>query len=198
VRHNLAASANYLLPGPTQGPAAKILGDWWIDTVVLWRTALPMDVQTITSAPSDEETGFGGAFALVRPDYNGLPVWLDDASAPGGKRLNPDAFTAPEGYSQGNLGRNTIRGFGALQWDLALRKQIVLGERYRLQLFGQIFNVLDKANFANPSALEGANLASPAFGYANRILNQAGGGGAGSMYRTGGPRTMQLGMRFTF
>jgi hypothetical protein len=85
-----------------------------------------------------------------------------------------------------------------MQLDLSLRKQLIAGDRFRVQLFGQAFNAFNQANFANPSPQEGANLASPAFGYATRMLNQSGGGGAGSMYRTGGPRTVQVGLRFTF
>ncbi len=203
VRHVLAASGNYRLPGPTQGLARRVLGDWWLDAVVFARTGLPMDILSVSAATSDTEdddtvTTFRRAFAQVRPDYNGLPAWLDDPSAPGGRRLNPDAFTAPEGFAQGTLGRNAIRGFNALQLDMSLRKQVTIGERLRIQLQAQAFNLFNHPNFANPSPMEGANLASPAFGYASKMLNQSGGSGAGSMYRTGGPRSMQLSLRFTF
>ncbi|MBA3974165.1 MAG: hypothetical protein C0504_08120 [Candidatus Solibacter sp.] len=198
VRHNLAASASYRLPGVKQGAARALLGDWWVDSVVFARTAMPMDVLSLSEQESDSETGFGGAFAQVRPNYNGLPAWLKDGSAPGGRRLNPEAFSAPEGFAQGNLGRNAIRGFKAIQLDVSLRKQLQMGERARAQIFAQAFNVFNTANFANPSTQEGANLASPVFGYATRALNLAGGGGAGSMYRIGSPRTVQVGLRFTF
>ena len=201
VRHNLAASANYRLPGPTKGPIGKILGDWWLDGVLFARTAMPMDVLSLAAQTAEDDDGneYITAFALVRPDYDGdYEVWIKDTSAPGGRRLNPEAFTVPETFAQGNLGRNTLRGFGAVQLDLALRKQLSFGERTKVNIFAQGFNIFNQANFANQSTQEGANLASPVFGYATRALNQSGGGGAGSMYRIGGPRTMQVGLRFTF
>ncbi len=201
VRHNLAASANYRLPGPTQGPSSKILGGWWLDAVLFARTAMPMDVLSLSAQTSEDSDGkeFITAFAQVRPNYDGdYEPWIKDSSAPGGRRLNPEAFTVPEGFAQGNLGRNALRGFKALQLDLALRKQLSFGEKMKVNIFAQGFNIFNQANFANPSTQEGANLASPIFGYATRTLNQSGGGGAGSMYRIGGPRTMQVGLRFTF
>ncbi len=201
VRHTLAASANYRLPGPRSGPARQILGDWWLDGVLFARTAMPMDVLALASQTGEDDDGeeYISSFAQVRPDYDGdYEVWLSDANAPGGRVLNPEAFTAPEEFTNGNLGRNALRGFNAFQLDLSLRKQLSFGDRVKLNVFAQAFNVFNHANFANLTAQEGANLASPAFGYATRTLNVSGGGGAGSMYRIGGPRSMQFGMRFTF
>jgi hypothetical protein len=50
-------------------------------------------------------------FAAVRPSLTGEDIWLKDENAPGGRRLNPDAFVVPKDYSQGNMGRNILRGF---------------------------------------------------------------------------------------
>src|SRR5262249_13680006 len=146
---------------------------------------------------SSSTTPRRGIFAQNRPDYTGLPVWIDDANAPGGKRLNPAAFAAPTGYTQGNLGRNVIRGFNALQLDAAIRRQIQIGERLRLHIAAQAYNSLNHPNCANPSAQEGANLASANFGYANRMLYQ-GFAGTSSIYSNGGPRMMELTLRLQF
>jgi hypothetical protein len=44
--------------------------------------------------------------------------------------LNPAAFTMPvPATAQGDLGRNALRGFGATQWDLTLRRQFRLTDR---------------------------------------------------------------------
>lgn len=201
VRHTLNASANYRLPGPSSGMARKVLGDWWLDGVISARTALPMEVLTLVSQEGEDTAGeeFISSFAQVRPDYDGdYEPWLSDANAPGGRRLNALAFTTPETSGNGTLGRNALRGFSAFQLDVALRKQVSVGERVKVNVFAQGFNVLNRANFANPTPQEGANLASPAFGYATRTLNVSGGGGAGSMYRFGSPRSLQFGLRFTF
>jgi hypothetical protein len=116
---------------------------------------------------------------------------------PAGRRLNPDAFEMPDDYSQGNLGRNAIRGFPMFQADLSLRRQIVFSERWVLQLTAQAFNVLNHPNFADPSSMESANTSSSDFGVATRMLG-GGGGGMGSVYGSGGPRSMEFAMRLQF
>jgi hypothetical protein len=138
-------------------------------------------------------------FAQVRPDYNGQPVWISDPTAPGGMRLNANAFAAPSsGFGQGNLGRNSIGGFGLSQLDLTLRRQIQLKERLQLHLSLQAFNVFNHPNFANPQRNEGASLSSSNFGVSSRSVGQGLFGGMGSVYQTGGPRSMQVALRLQF
>ena len=48
-------------------------------------------------------------------------IWLDDPTAPGGRRLNRDAFVSAGELKQGNLGRNALSGLGMHQIDAALR-----------------------------------------------------------------------------
>ena len=69
-------------------------------------------------------SNFANAF---RPDLApGQPIWLVDAAAPGGRRLNPEAFrVAPESV-QGRLGRNAITGFGMSQVDAGAAARIPL------------------------------------------------------------------------
>ena len=125
-------------------------------------------------------------------------MWISDPNSPGGRRLNPDAFEIPDGYEQGNLGRNALRGFGVFQADISLRRQFVVSERWRLNLSAQAYNAFNNPNFANPSMNEGANMASPNFGVMTRMLNQSFGGGGGSLYQSGGPRSVELALRLQF
>ena len=93
----------------------------------------------------------GGLFAQVRPDYTGQPLWVSDPHTPGDRRLNLAAFEIPDGYMQGNLERNSLRGFGAFQADLGVRRQSRLQSGRALNLSAQAFNVFNHPNFANPS-----------------------------------------------
>ncbi|MGI8741998.1 MAG: hypothetical protein ACR2NN_05415 [Bryobacteraceae bacterium] len=63
--------------------------------------------------------------AILRPDLvPGVPIYLTGAPYPGGKALNPAAFTAPPTRlylgvlpvvtREGDLGRNSLRSFGAV------------------------------------------------------------------------------------
>jgi hypothetical protein len=112
--------------------------------------------------------------------------------------LNPDAFVLATGYEQGNLGRNSLRGFGAVQADLSLRRGFSITERVRLNVGVEAYNASNHPNFANPSPQQGANLASPEFGIVTRMLNSGLGGGSNTLYRTGGPRSMELSVRIQF
>jgi hypothetical protein len=198
VRHNLNMSGSYLLPSPSEGVLHALLKDWWSEWMFTARTGLPFDVQGV-SAESSSSGGSGtGLFAQVRPDYTGAPVWIDDPNAPASRRLNPAAFASPDKYQQGNLGRNAIHGFGEVQLDFSLRRRIVVTERWSLNLMAQAFNISNSPNFANPTRNEGANMASSNFGVATRMLGKGFGVGAGSAFRTGGPRSAQFGLRLQF
>jgi hypothetical protein len=103
----------------------------------------------------------------------------------------------PTGYNQGNLGRNTLRGFGAIQMDASIRRVIPITEQIRLNLGLSAYNAFNHPNFANPTPQLGANLASPDFGIVTQMLN-SGVGGVNSLYQPGGPRSMELFVRLQF
>jgi len=203
VRHTFSYTSSYNLPAPARGVLKPLLSNWWTDAVITARSGLPFDVQGISALPEtlDTETTDAltsrGFFAQVRPDYTGQPVWISDTNAPGGRRLNPNAFVMPADFRQGTLGRNSLRGFPMSQVDLSLRRVIHLTEKTSLSLNAQAFNMLNSANFANPSALEGASLASPNFGVVTRIVADSGGGGS-AFFRRGGPRSVQFSLRLSF
>jgi hypothetical protein len=92
-----------------------------------------------------------GAFGVQRPDLvSGVPLWIADPNVAGGKRINPAAFSVPATPRQGDLGRNALRGFGATQVDLTLRRQFKLHERLTLQARADFFNIFNHPNFGSP------------------------------------------------
>ncbi len=216
IRHYLTAAGSYQLPSPKAAALRPLLKNWFVDFNLLARTGLPFDVQgvsTCTSSSSSTTTTTSssgtttttcnvsgsntGLFALVRPSLNGNPIWVPNPGVPGGRQLNPNAFVIPTGYDQGNLGRNTLRGFGAVQLDASIRRVIPITEQARLNLGLEAFNALNHPNFANPTPQLGANLASPDFGIVTQMLN-SGFAGLNSLYQPGGPRSMELFVRFQF
>ena len=117
----------------------------------------------------------------------------------GGKEIDKAAFTTPTGPVQGDLGRNTLRAFGANEVDLALRKELKLGERLTLQVRGDYFNILNHPNFGPPINY----LSSPLFGQATQMLGTSLGsggqaGGLNPLYQIGGPRSVQAAVKFLF
>jgi hypothetical protein len=205
IRHNVSFSGSWRLPAPAQGNIYAPLRDWYLDFVATAHTGLPFDLSGVSESVSTEtgcnnttNTTGNGLFANVRPSYVGGAIWISDPTVPGGRRLNNAAFIIPCGYSQGNMGRNELRGFSFVQMDLALRRVIPITERYRFSIGVEAFNALNHPNFANPAPLEGANLASPDFGVVTQMLNQSFGGGVNALYRNGGPRSMELALRLQF
>jgi hypothetical protein len=74
-----------------------------------------------------------------------------------------------------------------MQLDMRLGYRARLGGRRTLDVFGEVFNVTDRANFARPNTNNGDRRIRGEF---LRLSNLAGG--------TGFPRQGQIGLRFGF
>jgi hypothetical protein len=194
VRHSVSAAASFDLPRPARGRSgAALLRDWSLDAIFRARTATPVNVLQTTGV------FIGDLIEARRPDLvGGVPVYLEDPAAPGGRRFNPEAFLLVSGR-QGTLGRNALRGFGLSQLDLAVRRQLHLSERTRLQLRVEVFNLLNHPNFGDPVG----DLGSRLFGLSTQTLARSLGtggvnGGLSPLYQVGGPRSIQLAVRLGF
>jgi carboxypeptidase family protein len=86
-------------------------------------------------------------------------------------------LTLPARYSFG-------RNFQSL--DLRLSRSFLFGERWRLSLIGEVFNLYNAANLSGYSG----NLTSPAFGQPTSRFTQ--------VFGSGGPRAFQLAARVSF
>jgi len=197
IRHTFSGAVSYDIPSPGNGLWRSILGHWSTDSIIYARSATPVNVVT---GLDPFATGFlGGAFGVARPDVlPGQPFYLSQSTAPGGKVINAAAFSIPP-EGQGNLGRNALRGFGATQWDITLRRQFRFTERVSLQARGDFFNILNHPNFGSPINY----LSSPQFGQSTQMLNNylgSGGqsGGLNPLYQIGGPRSIQLALKLQF
>jgi hypothetical protein len=66
--------------------------------------------------------------------------------------FNPNAYLLPTAGTWGNVGRSTLLGPGLADLDLSLFKSFPIRDRLTAQLRGEVFNVLNHANFASPNA----------------------------------------------
>lgn len=190
VRHNFAAALTYDLPAPKIGRVAKaLLREWEADTTIHAQTAVPLD---ITGLPIINPAT--GAQTYVRPNLiPGVPLYIDDPSAPGGRRINAAAFSMPAAGEQGTLGRNVLRGFGAWQVDFALRREFRLTEKIKLQFRAEAFNLFNHPNFGGIQT----DLSAANFGEATNLLSQRL-GGISELYQIGGPRSIQFALKLSF
>ncbi|MGA8538949.1 MAG: hypothetical protein WB566_05585, partial [Terriglobales bacterium] len=220
VRHAFSGAVTYAVPGGNFGKAGDaLLHGWGVDSILVARSATPVDLS------ASSYTGPGSSTVSLRPDIvPGQPFYLygaacasalQEPTCPGGKGLNPNAFTGTVGdgrtppgtipvdnsgnpLRQGTLGRNQLRGFGATQLDFAVRRQFHIYERTNLQFRAEFFNLLNHPNFTN---FNGAIYNSD-FGLSPQTLNNSlsgnGNGGLSSIYQIGGPRSIQLALKIVF
>jgi hypothetical protein len=186
LRHSFTGSLTYTAP--------KRFGGWLLSGIWRARTGFPITVQA-----AEEYVGISFINAF-RPNWvYGQPLWIADGGAPGGKLLNPSAFAVQPAGVQGDLGRNVIGGFGMSQVDLALSRDFRLNDRAHVQLRLEAFNAANHPNFADSVKY----LNSPLLGESTSMLNMmlgtgSPGSGLSPVLGSGGPRAIQLGVRFHF
>jgi hypothetical protein len=191
IRHAVNAGVTYELPD--MRAAKAILNGWSIDSFFFARSAPPVNVVG---------SSFFAAGTQLAPRPNvipGVPFEIHDSQFAGGKIFNRAAFAAAPAGTQGNFGRNVLRGFGAWQVDLALQRQFHLTERLALRFRAEFFNLFNHPNFGSPTNV----LTSPLFGRSIQTLaNSLGSGGANGgfnpLYQIGGPRSIQFALKLQF
>ena len=226
IRHAFSAGLTYDFPTTKINSFLEaILSNWSTENIIQARSAPPVDISDFYFTEFDS-----GFYADVRPDlvpgqplylvgsecasvFQGLGSFSPGQGCPGGKGFNPAAFTDPpvdpttsDPARQGTTPRNFLRGFGATQWDFAVRRDFPLHESLKLQFRAEMFNVLNHPNFGPPSGafLSPANGGPAGFGWSSQMLGQSlnsgnlGGGAFSPLYQIGGPRSIQFALKLTF
>jgi hypothetical protein len=149
LRHVFVGNALWNIPGPKEGVASTLLGNWQLGGILSASSGVPFSV--IIS---------GDPLGLKGTDVNGWPDYV-----PGCKIENPSdhlhyintaCFTLPNPLTRlGNAGRNIATGPRLFNLDMAVYKNIPItsvSEGFRLQLRAEFFNILNHTNFAPPLA----------------------------------------------
>ncbi len=111
--------------------------------------------------------------------FNRLNVVGDPkVNVPEGRAYNPAAFALPVPGTFGNSGRNIIRGDGFTTADLSLFRDLRIRERMKLQFRLEATNALNQVNYQGPVTNQSTN--------------------PGAFVATAIPRTVQLGLKFSF
>lgn len=227
IRSTFTAAVTYETPvvHPANGALRYIANGWAVDSLFRSNTAAPLSVTTGVYSYGLE---WNQTAINQRPNIvYGQPFWIPDASAAGGKRINPNAFQIPAGdlvvdqpnnFSQGDLRRNAIRGFDTWQEDIALRRVFPIHDRMDLLFRAEAFNVFNHPLFGDVGVNDGRNILgsivsnpsggntfvyNPYFGISSQTLaSSLGGGGAdggfSSLYQIGAPRSMQFALKLRF
>ena len=215
VRHNFSGAFSYDLPNAGHNRFVNaLLHHWGLDDRFTARSGFP--VTLAGNSYLDPATGrtFPAGLDLVpnQPIYvygaNCMQIFQN--GCPGGRAVNPNAFASvpldPNTFMPSRAGtapRNFVRGFGAWQMDLAVRREFPIHERLALQFRAEAFNVFNHPNFGTvnpvlcapdqaPNPNNGCTFGQPTGTLANSlgILNP--------LYQMGGARSMQFALKLVF
>jgi hypothetical protein len=190
VRNNFTAALSYdLQRQPGSRFVRGLLGGWGVDLRLTARSGFP-----VTLAGNQLVDPVTGANTYSGLDIvPGVPIYLYGAQYPGGRSINPAAFTLPNSDAVGNAQRNFVRGFGETEVNLAVRRDFPIGDRFHLQFRAEAFNLLNHPNFGYIDPYYGDAL----FGQTTSTLASSL-GGLTALYQQGGPRSLQFSLRFQF
>jgi carboxypeptidase family protein len=201
VRHNFSGAFTYDLPsGKTANRIVRaMLRGWGIDTRLGARTGFPVPLLgNLVVDPAAGSTSFSGLDVIP-----GQPLYIrgsqcaafynNGKGCPGGRAINPNAFSLPAPNQPGNAPRNFARGFGMWEMELAVRREFPIHERLKLQFRAEAFNVFNHPSFG---AID-SNFGDPTFGQAIGTLSSTL-GGLSPLYQLGGSRSMQFALKLIF
>jgi len=160
VRHIAVIDGTYALPighgkrflSDLGGFSNAVAGGWTVNSIVTLQGGFPFTPQ-LSYNPSNNGDTRNPVRPFANPAFTG-PIILGTPT----KWFNPSAFLAPANTAPnlgfyGNLGRNTLIGPGLGTWDFSVLKDTRLREQLNLQFRAEIFNLLNRANFNQPSAV---------------------------------------------
>jgi hypothetical protein len=209
--------ANSTSPPPSPSRLAKALLDGWqLSGITVYQSGTPFSVinngsgsiSALDNAGVANGTGAGSYPDLASGPIASAPEGGNNARSFGPLLGNPNKFVAPRGLTFGNAGRNYLNNPGRLNFDMSLLKHFAISESSMLEFRAEAFNIFNHTQFRiyNPDlGNTGSNVIS-CYGGADYSAGYAVPGGVDCL--TGAsflhpvdahrPRTMQLGLKYTF
>jgi Carboxypeptidase regulatory-like domain/TonB dependent receptor len=220
IRHRLTFAHTWDLPG--REGFGQLMKGWQINNIVTLQSGTPWNVVdgfingndiSGTGEFADRWNFFGDPSAF-KPLHRGQPIpFFPDGTLNatclahadpvqlatfGCYAVGSNVLVPPNAGTFGTMRRNLFRNPGLYNWDFSLVKAFQATERLNIQLRAEFFNVLNRAHLApanasvfgfidpsDPSTF-GCNCSTPDVGAANPVIG------------TGGPRNIQLGLKFRF
>jgi len=210
-RHNFTVSYVYAFPFfKSPGVAHTLLGGWQVSGITTAQSGIPFTVTNGTTYGDNAGVGNGigtGSFPDLVGNPNVIPAGIQaDFDTFGKLAYNPAAFTTPMGLTFGDVGRNSLRYPGRLNFDFGLFKRFAFKEHYAFEFRWENFNVFNHTQLDQVSgnlSSGGAGATSPQGCVAGSNFadpNTVACVNSGFLTYTGAhlPRIMQFGLRFQF
>jgi hypothetical protein len=125
----------------------RLVGGWEITGIMTALSGFPFTPQV-----GSNRSGNGDTRNPDRPSLN--PAFKGNIILGNPRQwYDPNAFILPTPGTWGNLGRGRFTGPGLTSLDMSILKNIGITERVSAQFRGEVFNLLNRANFAAPNAV---------------------------------------------
>ncbi len=149
LKQNFVANYIWALPSPKGALAGAILGHWETDGIVTGSTGVPF-----TPLIDGDPLGQNSSSPYDYPDRVRGGTCTNPLNKGNLNYVNLGCFKVPSPITRfGNAGRNQLTGPGLVELDASVIKDIPIlriSDAFRIQLRGEVFNVLNKANFQAP------------------------------------------------
>ncbi|PYS61458.1 MAG: hypothetical protein DMF76_10940 [Acidobacteria bacterium] len=193
------------------GPASWILGNWQANFIAQARTGAPFNLIVTGDLANLRGSGSSAPNNYLRPNLLADPYVAGPVAAnpdpncqktisQGGRAadqtrtivswFNPCAFGIPSG-AFGNFGRNVLRGPAVYNADVSVFKSVPIGERFKVQLRVEAFNLFNIQNWSEPAP---ANLTINT----NATTIAASVGKISGLAQGTNPRQIQFGLRLVY
>ena len=153
VRHRFVGSMIWDVPlaKHSTGWEKHVLGDWQITGIFNARTGTPFTIfdsaNSLGSSPRLVANGPLSVSVTGDPTQANFFNYINLAGQPVGAFINPVCGCSDFGPYPANMTkRNQFRGPGIWNFDAGVYKNFKMGERYSLQLRGEMFNAFNHAN----------------------------------------------------
>ena len=149
----LVINGMYALPAPsTGGLIHNLLGGWQVASIFTANAGVPFTVYVSNRNAPDLSRQAGNQ----HPDLVAGRSFSSIVTGNPNGYFDPTAFYLPPPGFYGNAGRDILIGPGVTSVDLSLQKStpLPIREGSRLEFHADFFNLLNRANFANPRATQ--------------------------------------------
>jgi len=197
----------------TANPAVKYaIGGWQFSPVVTFQSGRPVNTSTTDSlasftgtndrafvnpnggSPNAKVDGNTGQRTHTPKDWFNTAAYRSNDPA-NGSNITKNSTTG-YAYNYGTAGFDSIRGPGLEDVDFSLIKQVRIDERNTVEFRAEVFNVLNHPNFTIPSAAYGGSEGTGVTPGSTAVITSTVNSSVPTA--TGGPRQLQLALRYSF
>ena len=153
--YQLPFGAGQRFASGASGWVDKLIGGWQWNGIFYIQSGFPFTplIGSNTPGTGDSSQSDVPNLALANPLCNGKVILGTDGFKKTGLYFNPNCFSIPPAGTFGNVSRGSFTGPVLANVDTSLFKKLSINEKYSLQFRAEVFNLLNHANFQDPTQI---------------------------------------------